>query len=49
MLAFSKMHGLGNDFVVLDCRSAPFALDEPAIRALAHRRTGVGFDQLLSI
>ncbi|TAL74424.1 MAG: diaminopimelate epimerase [Rhodanobacter sp.] len=49
MLAFSKMHGLGNDFVVLDCRHTPFTLNEDAIRALAHRRTGVGFDQLLSI
>ncbi len=49
MLRFSKMHGLGNDFVVLDCRSAPFALDTAQIRALADRRTGVGFDQLLSV
>ena len=49
MLRFSKMHGLGNDFVVLDCRNAPFALDTARIRALADRRTGVGFDQLLSV
>jgi diaminopimelate epimerase len=49
MLRFSKMHGLGNDFVVLDCRAAPFALDVAQIRALADRRTGVGFDQLLSV
>jgi diaminopimelate epimerase len=49
MLRFSKMHGLGNDFVVLDCRTMPFALDEAGIRALADRRTGVGFDQLLSV
>lgn len=49
MLRFSKMHGLGNDFVVLDCRAAPFALDATGIRALADRRTGVGFDQLLSV
>ncbi|MBD8874538.1 diaminopimelate epimerase [Rhodanobacter sp. DHB23] len=49
MLRFSKMHGLGNDFVVLDCRATPFALDEAGIRALADRRTGVGFDQLLSV
>ncbi|BFI97552.1 MAG: diaminopimelate epimerase [Rhodanobacter sp.] len=49
MLRFSKMHGLGNDFVLLDCRTAPFALDEAGIRALADRRTGVGFDQLLSV
>ncbi|MBN8923916.1 MAG: diaminopimelate epimerase [Rhodanobacter sp. 68-29] len=49
MLRFSKMHGLGNDFVVLDCRATPFALDVAGIRALADRHTGVGFDQLLSV
>jgi diaminopimelate epimerase len=48
-LAFSKMHGIGNDFVVLDCRHHPFALDAAQIRALADRHTGVGFDQLLSV
>jgi len=48
-LAFSKMHGIGNDFVVLDCRQRPFALDAAQIRALADRHTGVGFDQLLSV
>ncbi|KQX97687.1 diaminopimelate epimerase [Rhodanobacter sp. Root480] len=48
-LAFSKMHGIGNDFVVLDCRQQPFALDVAQIRALADRHTGVGFDQLLSV
>ena len=48
-LRFSKMHGIGNDFVVLDCRHTPFALDPAQIRALADRHTGVGFDQLISI
>jgi len=48
-LAFSKMHGIGNDFVLLDCRERPFALDAAQIRALADRHTGVGFDQLLSV
>jgi diaminopimelate epimerase len=48
-LHFSKMHGIGNDFVVLDCRHQPFALDRAQIRALADRHTGVGFDQLLSV
>ncbi len=48
-LRFSKMHGLGNDFVVLDCREHEFALDAAQIRALADRHTGVGFDQLLSV
>jgi diaminopimelate epimerase len=49
MLRFSKMHGIGNDFVVLDCRETPFSLDAAQIRALADRHTGVGFDQLLSV
>ena len=48
-LRFSKMHGSGNDFVVLDCRQREFALDVVQIRALADRHTGVGFDQLLSV
>ncbi len=48
-LRFSKMHGLGNDFVVVDCRAAPLALGADAIRRLADRHTGVGFDQLLTI
>jgi diaminopimelate epimerase len=48
-LGFSKMHGNGNDFVVLDCRQRPFGLNVAQIRALADRHTGVGFDQLLSV
>jgi diaminopimelate epimerase len=48
-LPFSKMHGIGNDFVVLDCREQRFALDAAQIRALGDRHTGVGFDQLLSV
>lgn len=48
-LRFAKMHGLGNDFVVIDRRSAPAALSAAAIRALADRHRGVGFDQLALI
>lgn len=48
-LSFSKMHGIGNDFVMVDCRQRPFPLDEAQIRAIADRHTGVGFDQLISI
>ena len=44
---FIKMHGLGNDFVVLDARTRPIALDETHARAIADRHTGVGCDQLL--
>lgn len=46
---FSKMHGIGNDFVVLDCRDTPFSMTMAQIRAMADRHTGVGFDQLLGI
>ncbi len=46
---FRKMHGLGNDFVVLDARAAPLALSPAAIAAIADRRTGVGCDQLIVI
>ena len=45
-LKFVKMHGLGNDFVVLDGRAQPVALDARAVRAIADRRVGVGCDQL---
>ncbi|SFN39130.1 diaminopimelate epimerase [Dokdonella immobilis] len=48
-LAFSKMHGIGNDFVLIDCRERPLPLDTAAIRRIGHRHFGVGFDQLLSI
>ena len=48
-LAFTKMHGAGNDFVVVDCRTTPLGLDAAAIRRLGHRHFGVGFDQLLTI
>lgn len=47
-IAFTKMHGVGNDFVVFD--APPDALLEPArLRELADRRTGIGFDQALSL
>src|SRR5262249_17246612 len=44
---FIKMHGLGNDFVVLDARTHPVAIDEAHARAIADRHTGIGCDQLL--
>jgi len=46
---FWKMHGLGNDFVVLDARRTPVAIDGAGARAIADRRTGIGFDQMLII
>jgi diaminopimelate epimerase len=48
-LPFMKMHGLGNDFVVIDARLTPVAVPEPLVRALADRHRGVGFDQLAVI
>lgn len=48
-LRFTKMHGIGNDFVVLDARASTPSLDTSHIRALADRHTGIGFDQLLVI
>ncbi len=49
MLAFRKMHGLGNDFVVLDARAEPISLPEARIRLIGDRHRGIGFDQLLVI
>ncbi|PKB25625.1 diaminopimelate epimerase [Novosphingobium kunmingense] len=47
-IAFTKMHGLGNDFVVLDARAAPLPeLTCTFASALADRRTGIGCDQLI--
>jgi diaminopimelate epimerase len=44
---FHKMHGLGNDFVIVDARDEPFEVTPPLARAIADRRTGVGCDQLI--
>jgi diaminopimelate epimerase len=44
---FDKMHGLGNDFVIVDARQEPFDVTPPLARAIADRRTGVGCDQLI--
>ena len=48
-MQFHKMHGLGNDFVVIDARAQAVALDAALVRALADRRTGIGCDQLILI
>lgn len=48
-LPFRKMHGLGNDFVVLDARAHPIPLSDAAARAIADRRFGVGCDQIMII
>ena len=46
-IPFRKMHGLGNDFVVLDRRRHSIAVDAAMARALADRRTGIGCDQVI--
>ncbi len=46
---FLKMNGLGNDFVVVEARTAPFAPTAAETQALARREGGVGFDQLISV
>jgi diaminopimelate epimerase len=48
-LRFTKMHGAGNDFVVLDATAAPLALGTAQLRRLADRRFGVGADQVLVV
>jgi diaminopimelate epimerase len=48
-LDFIKMHGLGNDFVILDARNHALTLDTGAARAIADRHRGVGCDQILII
>lgn len=48
-IKFSKMHGLGNDFVVIDGMRQYVELTPETIRALGDRHTGIGFDQLLLV
>ena len=49
MTPFTKMHGAGNDFVVIDRRRADVPLPRERVRALGDRHTGIGFDQLLTL
>jgi len=49
LLRFTKMHGLGNDFVVIDLVTQRASLNEKRIRFLADRRFGIGCDQLLVV
>lgn len=44
---FHKMHGLGNDFVIIDAREAPVEMTAARAHAIADRKTGIGFDQLI--
>lgn len=49
LLNFTKMHGAGNDFVVVDSYSAPVSLTSAQIKKIANRHFGVGCDQLLIV
>ncbi|MGO3517112.1 MAG: diaminopimelate epimerase [Acetobacter cibinongensis] len=49
LTSFHKMHGLGNDFVILDERTAHLSLTPVRIAALAHRKRGIGCDQLVTL
>ena len=49
VIPFTKMHGLGNDFVVFDATKGAITLTPPQIRKLADRRFGVGCDQVLLV
>lgn len=48
-LDFTKMHGLGNDFIVFDAPTDDRIPSPAILRRLAHRRTGIGFDQALAL
>ena len=48
-LAFTKMHGAGNDFVVIDATKDAFALTPTQLKKIADRHFGVGCDQILVV
>ena len=48
-LKFTKMHGLGNDFVVLDATRSPIELSREQLRKIADRHFGIGCDQILQV
>ena len=48
-LRFAKMHGLGNDFMVVDAINQAFVPDPALLRRWADRFSGIGFDQLLTV
>jgi diaminopimelate epimerase len=48
-LAFTKMHGAGNDFVVIDSTREPFSLSRAQLQRIADRHLGVGCDQILVV
>ncbi len=49
MTSFLKMHGAGNDFIIMDARAAPLPLSPARIAALSDRHTGIGCDQFITL
>jgi len=49
VIEFTKMHGLGNDFVVIDAISQTISLNTKQIKAMSDRHFGIGCDQLLLV
>jgi len=48
-ISFTKMHGIGNDFIILNQLENKYNLNSELIKSLSHRQFGIGFDQLLII
>ena len=48
-IPFTKMHGIGNDFIIIDQLENQYHLNSEIIKSLSHRQFGIGFDQLLII
>ena len=48
-IPFTKMHGIGNDFIIIDQLKNQYHLNSDIIKSLSHRQFGIGFDQLLII
>ncbi|MDC6484796.1 diaminopimelate epimerase [Methylophilaceae bacterium] len=48
-ICFTKMHGIGNDFIILNQLETQYKLNSKMISSLSHRQFGIGFDQLLII
>jgi diaminopimelate epimerase len=49
MIKFTKMHGLSNDFIIIDCRKTGKMPPRATMSAMTHRKTGIGCDQLIPI
>mgnify|MGYP005732932983 FL=1 len=48
-IQFTKMHGIGNDFVIINQLKHQYNFNSTTIKSLSHRQFGIGFDQLLIV